>query len=73
MSTRIPIVGTHSVKGKALLALVLPRVENGKIYLNPPQHRGLCEILDRAYPLAAGESHKGEFVFGMPVVVRGVF
>jgi hypothetical protein len=63
------VVGLNSTKGKALLAVVLPFIREGGIYLTPAQHAGLCEILDRGYPLGGGEKHKGGFVFGMPVVL----
>ena len=70
MSAVLGVVGVNSRLGKPLLALVLPHVREGKIYLTPGQHAGLCGILDSRYPMAAGTLHTGEFVFGMEVVIE---
>lgn len=65
----VPLVGVHSKKGEALLAATLPRIEYGCMRVTRRTHAELCAVLDENYPLAAGAKHKGEFVFGVPVII----
>lgn len=63
-------IGGGTAKGAPLARLLAVVNKDGVLALTLSRHTSLCAILDRDYPMAGGEKHKGEYLFGVPVVVK---
>lgn len=62
-------IGGGTAKGAPLLKLLASRSTYGALVLTPAEHAELRARLDRDYPMAGGEKHNGEYLFGVPVMV----